>query len=269
MSSISTKNYTILDVFKSYEKHSYTKEPTDYFKTVSHFTQSSSGTYRIFKFLSKIFKSSGLFFQYLGLNPVFASNAFMLQKKFNFLTRGMILTKMPSSIVGLKKSLENFEKEDLIKKIRVRDKSIKNVLESIADFSFLAQFGDLLGLYSLGELLGPFFKLSGEVFLSGFSGYNAKMAIEDFYKNKKFEQIALKSQNERLITISKEKNRLNMMNVAKSVATSAMAFFMAFEMIFKIVVIPEVGMLFFSTIVVILSIWTHFYKESMTYPEIE
>ena len=256
--------YSQVGVILKFNKYSYEKHENDNLRNVAAFASSSAGSYKIFKFASKLLKSITIFAQRYNLNPEIIFKTSLAQKNFSFLTRALIIPKMPSSILGFRNSIKFFEKEQKEIDIKKRDAAIEKIFETIVDSCFLLQFGELVNLYSLGAFRS-LFHITGYIFLMGFSALNAKMNAEYLNQNINFNNVAKNSSSSRIRTIGVETKRLTMLQLAKNVASAAMAVIVLLDLLFKVAVISEVATLAISTATILLSVWGHFYKETLTY----
>jgi len=253
---------------QNFEKKFYKKEEEkDYFKIFSHYVQSSVGTYKLFKLLRDGCRWPIHFAAQLGLNVDFVKKLFNVENRFKFIYKNLILAKFPGTLVGLNKSYKDFQKADIQDITRKRDKLSKKVVETIADFSFLVQLGEVLSLYSLG-VISPVANLSGNLFMFFFHTLNLKMDSEDYIEHDKMQKVVetQKKPVKRLQVLFHEIKKLDLLKIAKSIASIALSVFLLIEMIFKTALVSATTLLVFSTAAIVFSIWAHFYQETMTYP---
>jgi len=252
----------ILNVYDSYKVHSHKRLDSNQYDNLIKFTQTGVGSYKTFKLFSKMMGSLAEIFKRLNFSSEFIDKLQGASKKFNFASKAMIVTKIPSSLKDFKLNIEKVKSEDFSHKKLEKTKTFRKIFESISDAAILIQFGEVLQLYTLGGVISPVIKLSSNIFLTGFYLLSSKLEITNYIKEKKFEDITKKHGSERLQTIATERKRLAMLNLA----STAVAIFMLIEIIFKFSIISEIALLAVSTITIILSVWSFFYKESMTYP---
>ncbi len=261
----STSSSVINKIDKQYcEK----KIQANYFKIFSRYLGSSSGAYRFFQVLKNGCKLPILYAKQLKLSTQTINKFFKCHKYFGKITKGLILTKIPATIDSFSDSYRCYKNADEKRSIRKRDRLIKKTAEVIADCSIFIQLGEMIGIYTLGAIIGPSAILSGSLFLLVQNIIDFKMQREDFILHsevRKKEKDNIKD-NERLTTLLYEVKNLDLLRLAKTVISIAVSIFTVAEFVFSMSILSPTALLLLSTSTTILAIWTHFYKESMSYP---
>lgn len=249
------------------ELYSQDKTILSYPKIGSKFISNGGGTYSFFKLLSQSCKWTACLAQKLCWNPDNINTIFKTGKKFHFISRNLILTKIPHNLVELDKSYEDYKIANDKEVIRKRDALARKITETIADVSFLFQLGDLLALYNLGTILSPAVQFAGSLFLIFQNILGLKMEAEDFIDHRQMRNEVDNQKNpiSRVKKILHEIRNLDLLRLAKSITTLAVAYLFLYELIFQVVLVSSTTVLCMATVSTVIAIWTHFYQESMTY----
>lgn len=257
-----------LQQIRSFEsKYCKKEQKSDYFKIFSHYVQSSQGTYRLFKVLSEAVRWSIYFARTISLSPEFIKKLIAIQGNFRFLSNNLILAKYPQTLFELNSSYDAYQKAQIQDITRKRDKLASKVVEVISETSFLIQLGEFLSLYTLGAL-GSVVNLTGNLFNLFFNCFCLKMGSENYFEHERMQKIVegQKTPITRLQSLFHEIKNLDLLNIAKSITSIALTTFFISDILFKTTIISAGCLLFLSTTVTVLAIWSHFYKESMTFP---
>lgn len=262
--SVTLENHQRL---KNFEEH-YSKEESNpnYFKKFSEYISKGGGTYRFFKLLSQSCKWGTRLVEKLW-SPNNVNIIFKTGKKFHLVSKNLILTKIPFDLVELDKTYKDYKSVNDKDIIRKRDSLAKKVAETIADFSFLFQLGELLSLYTLGTILSPSVQFSGSLFLLFQYTMGLKIESEDFIDHSKMRK-EVENQKypvQRVKKILHEIKNLDLLRFAKSISSIAVALLFLYELTFQIALVSSTTFLFIATASTVLAIWEHFYRESMTY----
>ncbi len=253
-----------------FESKYYKKEQEhNYFKIFSHYVQSSVGTYRLFKILIDGCRWPIHFAHTLAFSEETIKKLFNLEGNFKFIAKNLILAKYPSTIVELNKSYDDYKKAQISDYTKRRDRLASKVAQTVSDTSFLIQLGEILSLYSLGAL-SPIINFTGNFFMLFFHGFSLKIDSEEYLEHDKMQKIVegQKAPAKRLQALFHEIKNLDLLNIAKSIASIALSTFLIFDIVLKTTVITAGSLLLLSTCATVLAIWSHFYKESMTYPQV-
>jgi len=254
-----------LETFSKKYKENAT-EP-DYLETSSGYFTSTAGAFRLFQFIKKFCAFPILYAKGLKLSSKTITKLATTQNKFKTAERLLIVPKMFFDAKCLNDSYKDYKNEDKKHQTRTWDKAAKKIVETVADCSIFLQLGEMLGIYTLGAIIGPAASFSGSLFLLFQHVFCLKMEREDFIFHKNLyakENDNIKS-NERLTTIFHENKNLDLIKLTKSIISIALSVFLLTEFVFSVSILAPQTLLFLSTATTVLAIWSHFYKESMTY----
>lgn len=258
----------ISDLERSYEKE---EQSQDYFRIFSSYVQSSSGLSKFFKLLINGCNWPVHFANVLNVSEEAINRLLCLSKNIKFVNNNLILAKYPKTIQDLKDSYSSYQKvqihDDVV--VKKRDKLILNVLQTVSDTTLMIQLGEILSLYTLGRL-STLINFTGNLFMVFFGGMSLKMDSQAYFEHCQMNQIveSQKRPVRRLKTLFHEIKNLDLLNIAKTVASLALNTLIILEIVFKIAPISAGCLLLISTAATILTVWSHFYKESMTYPSV-
>ncbi len=254
-----------LEIFE--EKYKKEEVIPDYLNTSSKYFTSTSGAHRLFQAI-KIF----LAFPILYAKDLFSlknvTKIIQAQSKFKTADKLLLVPKMIFDVNELSKSYKEAEDKTVKHTTRRRDKVAKKIVETVADCSVFLQLGEMLGIYALGAIIGPAASFTGSLFLFFQNIFCLKMEREDFISLKALhanEEPNIKS-NKRLRAIFSENINLDLIKLTKTIISVALSVFLLAEFLFAMTILAPQTLLFLSTTTTILAIWSHFYKESMTYP---
>jgi len=249
------------------KKYNQNKIKTDYFKIFSHYVQTNIGTSSVLKLLINGCRWTIQFANILGLSCASVAKLSKAQSKFKFVNKNLILTKYPKVLNELKDAYNDYQKKEIKDITRKRDKLASKVVKTVSDTSFIIQLGEILSIYSLGGL-GPIINFAGNFFMLLFNCVNLKIDTEDYYENDSLQKNVdgQKMPVKRLYKIFSENKNLNLLRMVKSIGSIAISSFLILDILFKAVLLSTSGYLLLSTCVTVFTIWSHFYKESMTYP---
>lgn len=249
------------------ELYSQDKVIPSYPKIGSKYISGGGGTYRFFKLLSQNCKWTARLAQKLCWNPDTINTIFKTGKNFHFVSKNLILTKIPHTLVELDKSYKDYKIANDKEVIRKRDSLAKKITETIADVSFLFQFGELLTLYNLGTILSPSVRFAGSLFLIFQSTIGLKMEAEDFIDHRQMQKEIDNQKNpiSRVKKILHEIRNLDLLKIAQSITALVVGYLFLYELIFQVALVSSTTVLCIATASTVTAIWTHFYQESMTY----
>ena len=103
-----------------------------------------------------------------------------------------------------------------------------------------------------------------------FRSYSASAKLEygKLQKNVEFESKTKDSLSLRLKTITKELINLSIINLVKLISSIVVSIFALIELVFGMVFLSEMSVFVLSSTALVLAISSHFYKETLTYPEV-
>ena len=263
--SVAIENHQKINNFA--DLYSEEEKTPSYPNIFSKYVSNASGPYRFFKLLSHSCKwtlrlGNKLCWHSSTLNTIFKTG-----KNFHLVSKNLLLTKIPHSVVELNKSYHDYKKASDNDALRKRDSLARKIVENIADFSFLVQLGELLSLYTLGTILSPSVQFSGSLFLLFQYSLGLKMESEDVIEHNKMRK-EVENQKypvERVKKILHEIKNLDFLKLAKTISCLAATILFLLELTFKIVLLSNSSFLLIATVSTILAIWENCYRESMTY----
>ena len=270
MPSITLANSQNLDKRGSFEKK-FTKEKqkVDHFKNVYKFARSSYGSKKLFKAFYLGCQWPVNFENFLKLNPIRVKKIVGIKKQFKKVSQSLDVTKIPVTIKNVKKISINIQRRDFKSVSKKVFKIAIKVVQTILDILTFIGLGQLFYFYSLGnanEAL-KFSKRCFKVLSGSFLLFKDRTKyIKHSNTQKVFE--AQKSKDLRLKTIFCEIKNLDLLKLIKNIAIIALNCFLAFEVMFEIALLSATLKIALSTIALSLTIFTYFYKETLTYPKI-
>ncbi len=257
------QNLELVNRYRNFEEKKFTD--VNNYTIFANWVESSAGSYKFIKLITNAFKWTVLIGQRLKFDFNSIQKFINVNKQLGFVSKALILTKVPATYENFRNSIKSYNKQTKQLAIRQRDKLIKTVVETISDTGFLLQFGEILGVITLGSFK-PLVSFSSSLFLSIFHMVSIKFAAEDLSVHKKLQRIAQNTDSERFKIITSECKNLELLKLVKSVTALALSFFTIAEML-SIIALSQVAMLTLSTTSIVLAMWVYFYQESMTYPK--
>jgi hypothetical protein len=270
------------------------KREIDSFKIISHYSDSSEGSYRIFQLLKNSCKWSLILIQNFNFKEDFKHSVKILSKQFGTLAYGLVMTRLPGCYSSYYKALDGYKKN--VNKVKEnkckldhkniynltlsRDNLIKKIVMLVATHSFFIQFFESINFISLNSLakklyLDKFVKnlskcnmlLSNKLMIIYYL-FSLKNNLETYlnYSNlesKIDDKKLIKS--EKMKTIIDEHKNLALINIVKAI-TSLTSQIIAFsEMAVGITLASSTTALALSTLGVILAISSYIYSRSLSY----
>ena len=254
---------------RDFEKRYYpVKKEHDYFKIFSHFIQSSWGTYNLFKILNYTclwpIRIAGSYFSKETIGNLHGAS-----RKFKFISKNLLIAKYPGNFPAITRSYQAYRKAKQSEISKARDKLASKVAEMVADTGFLIQLGEVLSLYSL-KALGPVVNSTANLFFMLYEMFSLKISVNNYFTNDDMQKIILcgNKPSARSVSIFQEIKNADLMCLSKAVMRFALSAFIVLDLLFQVSVLSAGPMLFLSTCSTVLAIWVYFYKESMTYPQL-
>ncbi len=234
----------------------------------SDYFTSTRGAHRLFKFIEKFCAWPILFTKNLKLSVKTVTKFVATRSKFKTAESLLLVPKMIFNVKEINKSYKEAKDKAVKKTTRSCDEAAKKIVETVADCSAFLQLGEMLGIYALGAIIGPAASFTGSLFLLFQNIFCLKTEREDFISLKALhvkEDANIKG-NERLRAIFSENKKLDLIKLTKTIISVALSVFLLAEFVFSMTILSPTILLSLSTVTTILAIWSHFYKELMTYP---
>lgn len=255
------------DLSRLESRYSREKKEASYFKIFADYVQRGNGAFRFFQAIRNACKWPLFYAKELKLTPEVVSKVFKTNNFFRGACRGLILTKIPYTVVALNGSYQDYKNADDKNSARRRDRLAKKIVDIVADTSAFLQLGEMIGIYTLGAVIGPAATFTVSLFLLFQHMITFKIEREDCVShNKMRKEVNGKKDNTRLITLFHEIKKMDLLKTIKSIASIVLYIFIVAEFVFSMSILPPVVLLFLSTATTVLAIWSHFYQESMSYP---
>ncbi|NGX52340.1 MAG: hypothetical protein KR126chlam5_00637, partial [Candidatus Anoxychlamydiales bacterium] len=250
------------------EKFSKEKQKVDYFKIFSHFVQSSYGSKKLFKAFYLGCQWPVNFEGFLKLTPTRVKKIIDVKKQFKKVSQSLDVTKIPATIKKVKK-ISIIQRKDFKSVPKKVFKIAIKVVQIILDVLTFIGLGQIFCFYSLGNANGVL-KLSKRCFKVIASSFLFFRDRTKYIKHSKSQKVfeSEKSKDLRMKTIFHEIKNLDFLKIIKNITIIALNCFITFELFFEVALISATIKILLSTISLSLAIFTHFYKASLTYPEI-
>jgi len=256
----------------NFEKnYSLEKQKIDYSKKIASFAGSAYGVKKIFRI--GIVSSNWLikcsdFFQ---ISSRSVKKIINVKENFNLVHKTLVIPKLPTSINDVKEYFNNYLKKDSDEiNTRKRDRLIQKTFKLIQETSVFILLGEVYCIYTFGVFSNKILCISNKLFLFLSSCFKLKMDSEDHIEHSKIHRISLNQKIDgRLKTILYEINNLDLIKMIKCIASVVLGVFCLIELVFATAILAPGVTLVLSSISLSFSIWTHLYKETMSYSEIK
>ncbi len=250
------------------KKYSPKEVEPNHLNTSSEYFTKIRGAYRLFQFIKKFCAWPILYAKNLKLSAKTVTKFVATRSKFKTAESLLLVPKMIFDVKEINKSYKEGKAETAKNKTRSWTRGAKEIVEIVVDCSAFLQLGEMLGIYALGSIIGPAASFTGSLFMLFQHVFCLKMEREDFISLKALhvkEGVNIKG-SKRLTAIFSENINLDLIKLTKSIISVALSFFLIAEFVFSMTLLAPQILLFLSTAATVLAIWSHFYKESMTYP---
>lgn len=255
---------------KNFEnKYSLEKQKIDYPKKISKFTGTSYGAKKVFRVGTISCSWLINFSNFFKFSTISIKKIVDIKDNFHLIHKTLSITKIPNCLINVNKSYNDYLKKEL-DNTRKRDKLAQKLIKVFHEGSVFVQLGQLYCLYTFGAFSNKILCFSSKFFLFISSGFKFKMNSEDYLEHKEIHKIVGNQKVDgRLKTILYEIKNLDLIKLIKCITSLVVGIFCMLEFIFAMAIVSPLVILTLSTISVCFSIWSHLYKESMTYPQME
>jgi len=266
-----------------------------YLKIISKYFSNIARASNFYKLLTEVVESPLHFKNVMHLNSSTISNLKKVSAGLDSIGEGLIIIKLPLSLVNLEETIEEALEKGKKVCVRTIDKLCEACLDIIGDIGFLALLGETLSMFSLG--FSGLVKIVSLISFIASGLFGFKMNVEDFLKykflhkyqtqkssngeNTQQEIVELNaaeqsqiSQNpekgkvsdlQRNKTILDEKQKLYLIKLAKDIVSIILLTLVVTQLILGISILPAPIMSLMIVTCIILSIWAYVYNKSMTY----